>query len=107
MQLADLKTRIRIEASDDGQSLAEDQIASYLMGKFEDALKAAESSVYAEFQTNEGEVKQATKFFEGEEDADVVNAIAKLRELYRSVTGGDVSDGEIPADLTLDKVPKA
>lgn len=72
------------------------------MGAFEDALKAAESAVYAEFETNEQQMKQATEFFEDEEDPDVVNAIAKLQELYRSVAGGSV---DIPSDVTLDKVP--
>lgn len=104
MQLAKLEAKIRQESSQNGRSLPEDQLASYLMGQFEEAMKAIESQVYAKFQTTEDEVKIATEFFEEEEDADVANAVAKLQELYRVMTGGGFSDVEVPADLTLNKV---
>lgn len=104
MQLAKLEAKIRQESSQNGRSLPEDQLASYLMGQFEEAMKAIESQVYAKFQTTEDEVKVATEYFEEEEDKDVANAVAKLQELYRVMTGGGFSDVEVPADLTLTKV---
>jgi hypothetical protein len=103
MQLAKLEAKIRQESSQNGRSLPEDQLASYLMGQFEEAMKAIESQVYAKFQTTEDEVKVATEYFEEEEDKDVANAVAKLQELYRVMTGGGFSDVEVPADLTLTK----
>lgn len=104
MQLAKLEAKIRQESSQNGRSLPEDQLASYLMGQFEEAMKAIESQVYAKFQTTEDEVKVATEYFEEEEDKDVANAVTKLQELYRVMTGGGFSDVEVPADLTLTKV---
>ncbi|RLN52930.1 hypothetical protein BBJ28_00018707 [Nothophytophthora sp. Chile5] len=98
-----LEAKIRQESSQSGRSLPEDQLASYLMGQFEEAMKAIESQVYAKFQTTEDEVKVATEFFEEEEDKDVANAVAKLQELYRVMTGGGFSDVEVPAELTLVK----
>uniref|UniRef100_K3X0W0 Uncharacterized protein n=1 Tax=Globisporangium ultimum (strain ATCC 200006 / CBS 805.95 / DAOM BR144) TaxID=431595 RepID=K3X0W0_GLOUD len=103
MQLAKLEAKIRQESSQNGRSLPEDQLASYLMGQFEEAMKAIESQVYAKFQTTEDEVKVATEYFEEEEDKDVATAVAKLQELYRVMTGGGFSDVEVPADLTLTK----
>lgn len=104
MQLAKLEAKIRQESSQNGRSLPEDQLASYLMGQFEEAMKAIEAQVYAKYQTTEDEVKVATEFYEEEEDKDVANAVAKLQELYRVMTGGGFSDVEVPADLTLNKV---
>jgi hypothetical protein len=103
MQLAKLEAKIRQESNQNGRSLPEDQLASYLMGQFEEAMKAIESQVYAKFQTTEDEVKLATEYFEEEEDKDVASAVARLQELYRVMTGGSVSDVEVPADLTLAK----
>ncbi|KAF1792586.1 hypothetical protein GQ600_23680 [Phytophthora cactorum] len=103
MQLAKLEAKIRQESSQSGRSLPEDQLASYLMGQFEEAMKAIESQVYAKFQTTEDEVKVATEYFEEEDDKDVGNAVAKLQELYRVMTGGGFSDVEVPAELTLTK----
>eukprot|EP00644_Phytophthora_capsici_P008399 jgi/Phyca11/534653/estExt2_fgenesh1_pg.C_PHYCAscaffold_260087 len=103
MQLAKLEAKIRQESSQSGRSLPEDQLASYLMGQFEEAMKAIESQVYAKFQTTEDEVKVATEYFEEEDDKDVANAVAKLQELYRVMTGGGFSDVEVPAELTLTK----
>jgi hypothetical protein len=103
MQLAKLEAKIRQESSQNGRSLPEDQLASYLMGQFEEAMKAIEAQVYAKYQTTEDEVKVATEFYEEEEDKDVANAVAKLQELYRVMTGGGFSDVEVPADLTLNK----
>lgn len=103
MQLAKLEAKIRQESSQSGRALPEDQLASYLMGQFEEAMKAIESQVYAKFQTTEEEVKAATEFFEEEDDKDVANAVSKLQELYRVMTGGGFSDVEVPAELTLTK----
>ncbi|KUG01626.1 hypothetical protein AM587_10004735 [Phytophthora nicotianae] len=103
MQLAKLEAKIRQESSQSGRSLPEDQLASYLMGQFEEAMKAIESQVYAKFQTTEDEVKVATEYFEEEDDKDVANAVAKLQELYRVMTGGGFSDVEVPSELTLTK----
>ncbi|CAH0475032.1 unnamed protein product [Peronospora belbahrii] len=103
MQLAKLEAKIRQESSQSGRSLPEDQLASYLMGQFEEAMKAIESQVYAKFQTTEEEVKVATEYFEEEDDKDVANAVAKLQELYRVMTGGSFSDVEVPDELTLTK----
>ncbi|CAH0490066.1 unnamed protein product [Peronospora farinosa] len=103
MQLAKLEAKIRQESSQSGRSLPEDQLASYLMGQFEEAMKAIESQVYAKFQTTEEEVKIATEYFEEDDDKDVANAVAKLQELYRVMTGGGFSDVEVPAELTLTK----
>lgn len=103
MQLAKLEAKIRQESSQSGRSLPEDQLASYLMGQFEEAMKAIESQVYAKFQTTEDEVKVATEYFEEDGDKDVANAVAKLQELYRVMTGGGFSDVEVPAELTLTK----
>lgn len=103
MQLAKLEAKIRQESNQNGRSLPEDQLASYLMGQFEEAMKAIESQVYAKFQTTEDEVKLATEYFEEEEDKDIASAVARLQELYRVMTGGSVSDVEVPADLTLTK----
>ncbi|CAI5741447.1 unnamed protein product [Peronospora destructor] len=103
MQLAKLEAKIRQESSQSGRSLPEDQLASYLMGQFEEAMKAIEAQVYAKFQTTEEEVKIATEYFEEDDDKDVANAVAKLQELYRVMTGGGFSDVEVPAELTLTK----
>ncbi|KAG6617327.1 Dehydrogenase/reductase SDR family member 13 [Phytophthora cinnamomi] len=103
MQLAKLEAKIRQESSQSGRSLPEDQLASYLMGQFEEAMKAIEAQVYAKFQTTEDEVKVATEYFEEDGDKDVANAVAKLQELYRVMTGGGFSDVEVPAELTLAK----
>ncbi|TMW57001.1 hypothetical protein Poli38472_002926 [Pythium oligandrum] len=103
MQLAKLEAKIRQESSQSGRALPEDQLASYLMGQFEEAMKAIESQVYAKFQTTEDEVKIATEYYEEQEDKDVVNAVTKLQDLYRVMTGGGFSDVEVPEDLTLEK----
>jgi hypothetical protein len=107
MQLAKLEAKIRQESSQSGRALPEDQLASYLMGQFEEAMKAIESQVYAKFQTTEDEVKVATEYYEEEEDKDVANAVTKLQDLYRVMTGGGFSDVEVPADLSLEKVQLA
>lgn len=106
MQLAKLEANIRQESNQKGSPLPEDQLASYLMGQFEEAMKVIESQVYTKYQTTEEEVKIATEFFEEEEDKDIANSVSKLQELYRVMTGGGVSDVEVPADLTLDKFVK-
>lgn len=103
MQLAKLEAKIRQESSQSGRALPEDQLASYLMGQFEEAMKAIESQVYAKFQTTEDEVKIATEYYEEEEDKDVAAAVTKLQDLYRVMTGGGFSDVEVPEDLTLEK----
>lgn len=103
VQLAKLEAKIRQESSQSGRSLPEDQLASYLMGQFEEAMKAIESQVYAKFQTTEDEVKAATEYYEEEQDEDVANGVSKLQELYRVMTGGGFSDAEVPEDLTLEK----
>lgn len=103
MQLAKLEAKIRQESSQSGRALPEDQLASYLMGQFEEAMKAIESQVYAKFQTTEDEVKIATEYYEEEEDKDVANAVTKLQDLYRVMTGGGFSDVEVPSDLSLEK----
>lgn len=103
MQLAKLEAKIRQESSQSGRALPEDQLASYLMGQFEEAMKAIESQVYAKFQTTEDEVKVATEYYEEEEDKDVANAVTKLQDLYRVMMGGGFSDVEVPEDLTLQK----
>ncbi|GLE01922.1 hypothetical protein PINS_up010760 [Pythium insidiosum] len=103
MQLAKLEAKIRQESSQSGRVLPEDQLASYLMGQFEEAMKAIESQVYAKFQTTEDEVKIATEYYEEQEDKDIANAVTKLQDLYRVMTGGGFSDVEVPEDLTLEK----
>jgi hypothetical protein len=103
MQLAKLEAKLRQESSQIGRALPEDQLASYLMGQFEEAMKVVESQVYAKYQTTEDEVRVATEYFEEDEDKEVGLAVAKLQELYRVMTGGGVSDAEVPEDLTLDK----
>lgn len=103
MQLAKVEAKVRQESAQSGRPLPEDQLASYLMGQFEEAMKAIEAQVYAKFQTNEEEVKLATEYYEEEEDKDVANAVTKLQDLYRVMTGGGFSDVEVPEDLTLEK----
>lgn len=103
MQLAKLEARIRQESQQNGRALPEDQLATYLMGQFEEAMKAIENQVYTKHQTTEDEVKLATEYYEEAEDKEVKTAVSKLQELYRVMTGGGMSDVEIPESLTVEK----
>ena len=104
MQLAKLEANIRQESSQNGRSLPEDQLASYLMGQFEEAMKVIEKQLYGKYQTTEGEVKTATEYYEEEGDKEVLEAVAKLQDLYRVMTGAAITEAEVPDHLTLNKV---
>lgn len=104
MQLAKLEANIRQESSQSGRLLPEDQLASYLLGQFEEAMKVIEKQLYEKNQTTEGEVRTATEYYEEEGDKEVLEAVAKLQDLYRVMTGAAMTEAEVPSHLTLDKV---
>ncbi|DAZ97069.1 TPA: hypothetical protein N0F65_001253 [Lagenidium giganteum] len=104
MQLAKLEGKLRQESQQTGRPIPEEQLATFLMGHFDEAMKAIESQVYAKFQTTEDEVRASAEYFEEAGDKDVANAVAKLQELFRVMGGAEVeSTVEVPADLTLNK----
>ncbi|OQR99679.1 hypothetical protein ACHHYP_05088 [Achlya hypogyna] len=103
LSLANIEQKIRQESAQSGRSLPEDQLAAYLMGQFEEAMKAIEAQAYSKHNTSEDEVRIATEYYESVEDPEVHAAVGKLQELYRLITGAGASDVEVPEDLTLEK----
>ncbi|KAF0774710.1 hypothetical protein AaE_001588 [Aphanomyces astaci] len=103
MSLASIEQKIRQESSQSGRRLPEDQLAAYLMGQFEEAMKAIESQVYTKYTTTEQDVTVASEYYESIEDTEVLAELSKLRELHNLITGSGAMDVEVPEDLTLDK----
>ncbi|KDO31363.1 hypothetical protein SPRG_03980 [Saprolegnia parasitica CBS 223.65] len=103
LSLANIEQKIRQESAQSGRSLPEDQLAAYLMGQFEEAMKAIEAQAYSKHNTSEDEVRIATEYYESVEDPEVHAAVGKLQELYRLITGAGAADVEVPEDLTLEK----
>ncbi|KAH9157347.1 hypothetical protein AeRB84_000819 [Aphanomyces euteiches] len=103
MSLAAIEQKIRQESAQSGRRLPEDQLAAYLMGQFEEAMKAIESQVYSKYNTTEQDVTVASDYYESIEDPEVHAELRKLRELHNLITGAGSLDVEIPEDLTLEK----
>ncbi|RHY35426.1 hypothetical protein DYB32_000099 [Aphanomyces invadans] len=103
MSLAAIEQKIRQESSQSGRRLPEDQLAAYLMGQFEEAMKAIESQVYTKYNTSEQDVTVASDYYESIEDPEVHAELRKLRELHNLITGSGAVDVEVPEDLTLEK----
>jgi hypothetical protein len=74
------------------------------MAQFETAMKAIERQVYAKFEATEDEVKTAITYYNEEGDADAIEGIKKLQELYHVTMR---SDPNAPDDLTLEKASKS
>ncbi|KAF0719018.1 Aste57867_1338 [Aphanomyces stellatus] len=103
MSLAAIEQKIRQESAQSGRRLPEDQLAAYLMGQFEEAMKAIESQVYTKYNTTEQDVTVASDYYESIEDPEVHAELRKLRDLHNLITGAGGMDVEVPDDLTLVK----
>jgi hypothetical protein len=80
MQLAQMEQAIKSQSN-----VPEEELATYMMQQFEQAMKTVENNVYAKYSTTEAEVQELAKTFE--DDAEFKAVVGKLQKLYAAIAG--------------------
>mmetsp|Transcript_15516 Transcript_15516/g.30043 ORF Transcript_15516/g.30043 Transcript_15516/m.30043 type:complete len:241 (-) Transcript_15516:1267-1989(-) len=103
MNLAEHEQKVRMSAQSRGKEISHEEMEQYLMSQFRQAMAEVEQTVYRENNTTEDEVRQATAFYEDDEDFN--KTLNKLKRLFKAVTGQQQTQlPEVPEDFTMEKV---
>jgi hypothetical protein len=97
MQLAQMEQAIKSQSN-----VPEEELATYMMQQFEQAMKTVENNVYAKYSTTEAEVQELAKTFE--DDAEFKAVVGKLQKLYAAIAGQQLVEAEVPEHLTMQKM---
>ncbi|GBG34235.1 Hypothetical Protein FCC1311_104592 [Hondaea fermentalgiana] len=103
MNLAEHEQKVRMSVESRGKQISHEEMEQYLMTQFRQAMAEVEQTVYKENNTTEEEVRQATKYYEDDEDFN--KTLLKLKRLFKAVTGQQQTQlPEVPKEVTMEKV---
>lgn len=102
-ELSEQEAAIRQNAAAQGQTITDDEMMQFFMGRFRQQMAEVEQAVYREHQTNDEAVRAATKFYEGDEE--FAKTLAQLKDVFQKVTGQTpAAEVEIPEGVTKEVV---